>query len=296
MTMHVGLSLGWDQSDQPLESYRQSYLGQRALTADIPHLDSSFAKLTLDGIPPTKTAAFLEHYHGTEESGTLNYSPEELAEIVTWLDAKGMSVQMHTVGDRAVRAALDAIEAARATNGDDGPYHQLAHACLIDDTDIPRFAELNVVANFSPMFWYPGPLTDGMLELLGADRMSDYCPAVKLRETGSLPNAGSDWPVVSDLNPWNGIEAFVTRANPFGERPGKTLADAEAVTLEEALAMYTINGARILGIDDRAGSIETGKSADLVILNHDIFTIPAEQLSETTVEQVYFAGTALLDR
>ncbi|MBO9403398.1 amidohydrolase [Shimia sp. R9_3] len=294
--MHVGLGLGWNQGDEPLEAYRQAYLEQRALTADIPHLNSYFSKLTLDGTPPTKTAAFLEHYHGTEESGELNYSAEDLAEIVTWLDAQGMSVQMHTVGDRAVRAALDAIEAARKANGDGGPHHQLAHACLIDDADIPRFAELDVVANFSPMFWYPSALADGMLDLLGAERMSDYCPAVKLRDTGSFPNAGSDWPVVPDLNPWNGIEAFVTRANPFGERPGETLAHAEAVTLEQALELYTINGARVLSIDDRAGSIEVGKSADLVVLNHDIFTIPAEQLSETQAEQVYFAGTALLDR
>ncbi len=294
--MHVGLALGWNQGDEPLEAYRQSYLEQRALTANIPHLNSYFSKLTLDGTPPTKTAAFLDHYHGSDESGTLNYSAEELAEIVTWLDAQGMSVQMHTVGDRAVRAALDAIEAARKANGNDGPHHQLAHACLIDDADIPRFAELDVVANFSPMFWYPSALADGMLDLLGADRMSDYCPAVKLRETGSFPNAGSDWPVVPDLNPWNGIEAFVTRANPFGARPGETLAHAEAITLEQALELYTINGARILGIDDRAGSIEVGKSADLVVLNHDIFAIPADQLSETQAEQVFFAGTAVLDR
>ena len=294
--MHVGLALGWNQGDEPLEAYRQSYLEQRALTADIPHLNSNFSKLTLDGTPPTRTAAFLKHYHGTEESGALNYSAEDLAEIVTWLDAQGMSVQMHTVGDRAVRAALDAIEAARKANGEGGPHHQLAHACLIDDADIPRFAKLDVVANFSPMFWYPSALADGMLNLLGADRMSDYCPAVKLRETGSFPNAGSDWPVMPDVNPWNGIEAFVIRANPFGERPGETLAYSEAVTLEQALEFYTINGARILGIDDQAGSIEVGKSADLVVLNHDIFTIPAEQLSETEAEQVYFAGTALLDR
>lgn len=294
--MHVGLGLGWNQGDAALDDYRQSYLEQRALTADIPHLNSYFAKLTLDGTPPTKTAAFLEHYHGTEESGELNYSADELAAIVTWLDAQGMSVQMHTVGDRAVRAALNAIEAARKTNGDGGPRHQLAHACLINDADIPRFAELDVVANFSPTFWYPSALADGMLDLLGAERMSDYCPAVKLRKTGSFPNAGSDWPVMPDLNPWNGIEAFVTRANPFGERPDETLASAEAVTLEQALELYTINGARILGIDDRAGSIEVGKSADLVVLNHDIFSIPAEQLSETQTVQVYFAGQPQLHR
>jgi predicted amidohydrolase YtcJ len=156
--------------------------------------------------------------------------------------------------------------------------------------------ELDVVTNFSPMFWYPSALADGMLDLLGAERMSDYCPAVELRETGSFPNAGSDWPVMPDLNPWNGIEAFVTRANPFDEHPDETLASAEAVTLEQALKLYTINGARILGIDDRAGSIEVGKSTDLVGLNHDIFSIPVEQLSETQTLQVYFASQPQLNR
>ncbi len=293
VTMHVGLSLGWDAKGQEIAAYRKKFLDLSARLDNSPDLDSSFAKLSLDGIPPTKTAAFLEPYHGSHETGTLYYTDEQLAEIVTWLDAQGMTVQMHTVGDRAVRQALDAIEAARKANGDSGRRHQLAHACLIDEADIARFGALNAVANFSPMFWYPDQISDGMIALLGKARMSDYCPANELRKTGSFSTAGSDWPVVQNVNPWHGIEALVTRANPFGMRPNETLAEVEAVSLEEALAYYSLHGARVLGIEDKAGSIEAGKSADLVVLNQDIFSIPAEQISETKAVKVYFEGSLL---
>ncbi len=294
LNLHVGLSLGWHQGDASFSEYSSKFLEEVARTEDSNLIDSHFAKIAVDGTPPTHTAAFLEPYEGTQNLGTLNLPAAELAQIITWLDANGITAQMHTVGDRAVRVTLDAIETAREANGPSAQRHQLAHACLIDDADIPRFGKLNAVANFSPMFWYPGPLVNQMNQILGSERMSDYCPAVKLRDSGSQPTNGSDWPVVADVNPWNGMEALITRSNPFGEYLGETLAPNEAVTVEEAIEIFTINGARVLGIEDKAGSIENGKSADLVVLNQDIFSVPSDKISDTKAVQVYFQGRALL--
>ena len=291
MSVRAGLSLVWEGGEENLERARADFLKMTAAAESSPHMDAHFAKILVDGVPPTKTAAFLAPYRDSgENAGTLQVSAEELAETVTWLDAQGITAQFHTVGDRAARVALDAIAAARRKNGDSGRRHQLAHACLVDPADVPRFAELNAVANFSPMFWYPNALVDGMRELLGDERVERYCASLDLVKDDAAPTGGSDWPVVAEVNPWNGIEALVTRQDPNGLRPDESLWPEQKLTLKQALALYTINGARVMNMEDRAGSIEVGKFADMVVLNQDVFSAPIADINKTRAVMTIFEG------
>lgn len=295
LNLHAGLSMMWEADENDLDAYKKDFLRVLAKADASKNIDTHFAKLMVDGIPPTQTAAFIEPYLNTDNvTGSVYYNDVQLKNYVTWLDAQGITAQFHTVGDRAVRVTLDAIEAARNTNGDSGRYHQLAHACLIDEADLPRFAELKAVANFSPLFWYPSPIVDGMVALLGKERASDaYCPSKTLLEDNAYPTGGSDWPVGEAVNPWEGIEAFVTRKDPNGARPDEVLSPKEIISLDEAMKLYTINGARVLGLEDTAGSIEVGKSADMVVISQNVFEVPASEINQTQTLETIFEGRSV---
>lgn len=259
------------------------------------HVLTNFVKIFLDGVPTaSRTAAMLapyvpEHEGAEDNYGVLHLSPEELSKAITELDAAGFTVKIHAAGDRAIRVALDAIEAARRTNGDSGLRHELAHAEFIDLADIPRFAKLNVVADFSPYIWWPSPIVDSIAGAVG--ERGKYLWATRdLLDNGAPMLAGSDWPsAVPDMNPWGGIEALVTRENPFEDYPGASWPE-QAITLEETVEIYTVGGARALKIADKTGSLAAGKLADLILLNHNLFEIPANQISDTRVEMTFFEG------
>lgn len=211
------------------------------------HVLTNFVKIFLDGVPTaSRTAAMLAPYvpakEGDEDNyGSLHLSPEVLTAVVTRLDSLGFTVKIHTAGDRAIRVALDAIESARATNGDSGLAHELAHAEFIDPADIPRFRELNVIADFSPYIWFPSPIVESVINAVG-ERGKYSFAARDLLDNNARILTGSDWPsAVPDMNPWTGIEAMVSRENPFGDYPG-TIWPEQAITLEETLEIYTMGG------------------------------------------------------
>ena len=259
------------------------------------NVGTDFIKIMLDGIPPTRTSAMLDPYlpdekHGDSFTGKLIHSPEQLTEDMINLDGQGLTVKIHATGDRAVRVTLDAIEAARKANGDSGMMHEISHAELIHPDDIPRFSELNAVAEFSPILWYPSPLVQVMAQVIGEERAGRFWPTRSLLEAGAHVIYGSDWPsVVPDPNPWPGIEAMVTRRNPYIEAPDE-LWPEQAVDLETALRIFTINGAVAGKQADRTGSIEVGKSADFIVLDRNIFQVPVEDISETKVVLTVVSG------
>lgn len=268
-------------------SWRQQYKSKHVLT--------NFVKIFLDGVPTaSRTAAMLapylpEHEGAEDNYGSLHLSPEALAKAVTALDKAGFTVKIHAAGDRAIRVALDAIEAARKTNGKSGLRHELAHAEYIDPADIPRFGKLNVVADFSPYIWFPSPIVDSIIGAVG-ERARHGWPARDLLDSHAPMLAGSDWPsAVPDMNPWRGFEALITRADPLGRYPG-TIWPEQALTLEETIEIYTLDGARALKIADKTGSLAVGKLADFIVLNHNLFEIPAAQISDTSVDMTFFEG------
>lgn len=264
------------------------------------NLNTDCAKLFLDGVPSeARTAAMIDNYlpnaEGHTHNGKLLVEPEALNEYLAQLDALGLTVKVHVAGDRAVRVTLDAIEHARRVNGDSGLRHELAHSGLIDPQDIPRIVELNAVADMSPSIWYPSPVTDSIIAALG-ERGRRYWPFKNLLEAGAEVIAGTDWPaVVPDMNPWPGIEAMVTRRHPDGAQEGALWAE-QAISLEQALRIYTRNGAKALNLEEVTGSLEAGKRADIIVLNHNLFEIPAEAISDTRVEMTFFEGKLVFQR
>ena len=263
-------------------------------------IDASFAKIMLDGVPLVYSSAVLEPYepseqYGDEHLGELMIEPEVLAKDVAWLDSQGMTVKIHATGDRAVRAALDAFEHARNTNVVAGAMHEVSHAEMIHPDDLVRFDDLNVAAEMCPILWYPGPAVDTMKITLG-DRANYFWPVKSLTEAGALVFYGSDWPaVVPDTNPWPGIEAMVSREDPYGKNPGKYWPE-QAVDLKTALRIFTINGAVAGKQEKTTGSLEAGKRADFIILESNIFEIPTAALSDVQVLQTFVDGEAVFQR
>ncbi len=262
-----------------------------------PHVDTRYVKIFLDGVPtPARTAAMLEPYlpdeaHGEGfDGGPLHVGLETLTGDLIELDRRGYTVKMHTAGDRSVRVALDAIQATRLALGNSNKRHELAHAGYVHPLDVPRFAELNAVADLCPVIWHPSPIIDAVISAVGVERGEKYWPVRDLLDANAPVLAGSDWPsAVPDANPWTGIEAFVTRRDPRGDAPG-ALWPEQAITLEEAIEIYTIHGARALKMDGEIGSIEVGKLADLIVLERNIFDIPIDEVADTVVHQTWFEG------
>ncbi len=256
---------------------------------------TNFVKIFLDGIPTTsRTAAMVEPYVTVSEEqqpiyGEMHLSQADLARVMTELDAAGFTVKIHAAGDRSVHTALNAIDAARAANGGSNRRHEIAHAGFVLDADIPRFAQLNVVADLSPHLWFPSPIVASVRAALG-DRGMRYWPNRSLLDSGAPLLMGSDWPAVApDLNPWIGLEALITRTDPAAAYPGTGWRE-QALSLEQGLQIMTMGGARALGLADQVGTLEAGKWADFVVLNQDLFAIPPQQISETLAVATYFQG------
>jgi len=257
-----------------------------------PHVRPDFLKLFMDGVPMTRTAAMLEAYLPDEHGrATVCRSFLRLPDVVHWLiraETLGKGIKVHCAGDAAVRDILDAVEIVRKMRGP-GPIHHIAHASFIDPADIPRFAELNVVADLCPAIWFPCAITLANAAVIDAGRANRYWPNRDLHATGALIAAGSDWPVVGLPDPWFGLEGMVTRRNPKGLQPG-TLWPEQALELPTALEIYTYNPARAMGIGHLTGSIEVGKSADMIVIERNLFEVEPNQLSKTRVLATFFEG------
>ena len=261
------------------------------------HLRPDFVKLFMDGVPMTRTAAMLAPYAPDAQGhSVLCRSFIAVPELVRWIaktEKLGMAIKIHCAGDAAVRDTLDAIEIVRDFHGP-GPAHHIAHAGFIDPDDIPRFKKLNVVADLCPAIWVPSPIIAAILAVL-PDRGPRYWPNRDLHAAGALMAAGSDWPVVGLPDPWFGLEGMVTRRNPKGSYPG-ALWQEQALDLATVIDIYTRNPARAMGMDALIGSIEVGKSADLIVLDRNLFECPADELADTKVLSTWFEGRLVHSR
>ena len=241
---------------------------------------------------PSQTAALLYPYldgHGkpSKNSGELGFKPKSFADLVTKLDAAGLAVHVHAIGDKAVRTSLDAFAAARKANGDKDNRHSIAHLQLVDPDDFPRFKALGVIADFQLLWAKREPANEKPLEpYLGPDRYRYLYPAGSLLKAGAMIVGGSDWDV-SSYNPFCAFQTAVTRSGGRGQKP---LNIDEKIPLATAVDAYTINAAFAMKQDATTGSLEVGKRADLVVLDRDIFTVDPDTIGDTKVLMTYLNG------
>jgi predicted amidohydrolase YtcJ len=239
-------------------------------------------KIFEDGIIETHTAAMLEPYlDHPGDRGEPIWPATALDPFVARLARDGFSVHVHAIGDRAVRLALDAFEGAQKAPAPRPLRHQIAHLEVVDPRDIPRFAQLGVIANFQPLWAFPDPyITELTWPALGPERSRLLYPIRSVARAGGTIAFGSDWSV-SSLNPLEGIQVAVTRQSPG--TPGAVLLPEEALDLPAALAAYTIGSAYANGLEHETGSIEVGKAGDLVVLSANLFTIPVHEIARCRV-------------
>ena len=258
-------------------------------------LRADAVKIFADGVIeyPTQTAALLSPYldgagHRTSNTGPSYFQQDALNRIVAAIDAAGMSVHVHAIGDRAVRQSLDAFAYARARGVGSHNRDQIAHLELVDPADFARFRALDVIANFQLQWatFDPAYIGTATLPYLGAERSRYLYPARALLEAGALIAGGSDWGV-STFNPFEAMEHAVTRSLGRGARP---LLPEQSLPLPVMVDAYTRNAAYALRQEQTTGSLEPGKRADLIVLDRDIFAIDPFELHATRVLATYLDG------
>ena len=250
-------------------------LVERRRTGTVGRLRASAVKIFADGVFENRTAAMLEPYLDADGRPTGNLgigmlAADELARVVTALDAEAFDVHVHAIGDRAVRDTLDAFQAAAAANGRRDARHQIAHLQFVHPDDRPRFRRLGVVANAQP-FWscLDGYMRELTLPFLEPERAGWQYPWASLRRAGAVLAFGSDW-TVSTANPLEEIEVAVRRAAP-GDPDGEPFLPDERVDLPAALDAFTSGSAYALRLEAETGSVTPGKLADLAVLDRDPF-------------------------
>ena len=267
----IGLGREKAKSLKELLTLRNTYDGERVNTNSV--------KVYADGVPEAKTAALLEPYHShddEEDFGILNFQLEELKAILDSLDHEGFQIHIHALGDKAVRVSLDALE-----NLDRSNRHHLAHLQIVHPDDIPRFGALGVTANFQP-FWAKADALNvqTIIPLVGEERSKQMYPMGSILRSGGRIVAGSDWPV-STLNPWHAIQVAVTRQLIDGE--DESWIPTESVDLPSILSAYTKDAAFIMHQEEKTGTLEIGKMADVIVLDRNIFDIPPSEIHKTQV-------------
>ena len=282
--------LGEEQVDDFIERRRSGTIGR---------LRSGTVKIMQDGVAENYTAAMLEPYldgqgRSTGNRGLSFVEPERLKRFVTRLDAEGFQVHFHALGDRAVREALDAIEAARNANGPSDGRHHIAHLQVVDPTELPRFARLGVAANIQP-YWAcrDSQMVELTLPFLPPERAALQYPFRSLQEAGATLVGGSDWSV-STPNVMAEVEVAVNRVSPE-ERSAEPFLPDEALDLVSALAAFTTGSAWVNHLDRETGSIEPGKLADLVVLDQDLAAVSHHALADARVLLTLIEGVAVYE-
>src|SRR6185312_14342202 len=219
--------------------------------------------------------------------------PAELEEWLMSTAARGISAKIHCTGDASVRLVLDTVEKVRAAGHTEPKYH-IAHGQFVHPDDIGRFAQLDVTADISPSLWFPGVISEAIAAVLPAELASQMEPNRSLLDAGARIAGGSDWPVSVSPNAWEGIYGLVTRQDPTGQFPG-TLWKEQAITLAEAIRIYTTASAEAMGLDDVTGSLVPGKSADFIVLTNNPYDVPVDEVRYISARQTWFAGRKVYD-
>jgi predicted amidohydrolase YtcJ len=281
---------GEEQIEEFVERRRVTAIGRYAPTS---------VKLMMDGVLENFTGAMLEPYGDglggtTGNRGLLQIDRDGLQRWVPALDALGFQPHFHAIGDGAVRAALDAVAAARAANGPSDTRPHIAHIQVIHPADIPRFRELDVVANAQPLWAGHDDQMDTLTIPFLGDRWRWQYPFRSLRSAGAVLAMGSDWSV-SSADPLFEIETAVERRYRELFDAREVFLPEERIELIDALAAFTIGSAYANHLDGVTGSLEVGKLADLAVLDRDLFDRGTGAIGEAHVVGTFVEGVAVYE-
>lgn len=254
-----------------------------------PTFEVGYAKLVADGVLSARTAALLAPYaDAPDESGFMVTEFDDLAASVTRLHEVGIPVAIHAIGDLAVRASLDAFEAAAERGPRPELPDRIEHIEVLDPEDAPRFRELGVLASFNPHHCITG------IDIYNTDRLGEARAAWSFawgaaRDAGATLVFGSDW-ATAPLDPLRQLYAATVREKPSGGPPGGW-HPGQRVSWREALTAYTLAPAAASGWDAEIGSIQVGKWADFVVLSGAVPDPPNRSILDLRVESTWLAGT-----
>jgi predicted amidohydrolase YtcJ len=297
LTARVVGALWWERHEG--EEQIEVLLAKRAQAEGLARFRATTVKIMQDGVLENFTAAMLDPYldpdgNETDDRGPSLVEPEALKSAVTRLDAEGFQVHFHCIGDRSVREALDAFEAALSANGPNDHRHHISHIEVIHPDDIPRFRELRVVANAQPLWAvHEGQMDDLTIPFLGEPRWRWVYPFGSLVRAGAVLAMGSDW-FVSTPDPIEQLHVAVNRTSApnyiYGNGSDEVFLPEQRLDLRTALAAFTMGSAYVNHLDDDTGSIEVGKAADLAVIDRDLFALPVEEIASARVEQTFVEG------
>jgi len=284
-----------DLAISEMKRYRQEYGGER--------LQFNTVKLFMDGIHPNHSASLLKPYTG--DSGYVAdtiLGVGELRDLLLKLDREQFDLHVHARGDLAVKRVLDAVEAAKEIAGDDFyPRVTLSHLGIIDPVDLPRIKQLGIICNYTP-WWFAARQSDPLRASLGADRYDNMYKARSLMEMGLIVTFSSDewWGaerLPTYLNPWFGIQVGHTRQFPkewraHGDEKIRSPA-SEQLNIEQLIAGYTQNAAYQMRMESQIGSIETGKLADLLVLDENLFDLDSNEIWKVKPAAVLMEGEVI---
>ena len=263
-----------------------------------PFFDVNTLKLSLDGTVEAKTAVTLKPYVLPEghEATPLLPEPQVIAAVTA---AAGIDrhLHLHAIGDGAVNTALNAIEAARKAHPNTQSRFTICHIEVVNPADIPRFAELNVVAQTTPT-WFEYDYV--ALEYLGRERFEQLYPLASIHRNGARVTLGSDYPVtwigVDALNPIFNIEMAVTRQRAGDpDYPVQSLV-SERLSVDQAIRAHTVDAAWQIGLENELGTLEEGKFADLVVLERDPYFTPIHDIHSIKVDYTFSGGRPVFAR
>jgi predicted amidohydrolase YtcJ len=254
-----------------------------------------FLKIMQDGTVEGRTAAMFEDYQGEPgNSGESVFSEEEMATMVVGATGENIDVHIHALGERAVHEGLNAIEAARKAHPDSTTRYALCHIQVITDQDLVRFAELDVIAQSTPLWASYDTYGE---QFVSADQFNRFWRFRSLKELGVRLTWGSDFPAsgagMLGMSPVVQMEIGHTRQSP-GEPDARVQPrESERLDLESLLRGYTIDAAYQLHMEDEIGSLEVGKKADLVVLDRNLFEADPYEIHEARVVMTLLDGAVV---
>jgi hypothetical protein len=289
-----------DNGEMPMRIYAMMWeagenldaIGKPIVAYGDDHLDIRSVKLMSDGALGSRGAAMIDPYEDdTENRGLRMYTQQEVDAKVKKANDMGFQVGIHAIGDFGNRQSLDAFE--RAQGGKPSPLrNRVEHAQIITLEDIPRFAELGVIASIQATH-----ATSDMNmaeDRIGPERLKGAYAWRKLLDSGAVVANGSDFPVEM-ANPMLGLYASVTRKSTAGMPEGGWHAE-EAMSREEALHSFTLAAAYAAQQEERLGSLEPGKWADFIVIDRDYFNVPASEIDDIQVLQTWVGGRKVFER